>query len=87
MKMATAQVGEGDGGSFMQRASTWPVRVKDYFEELQNEMRMVTWPSWKQVRATTLVVIVSVFALAGYFMVVDEIVNSAIQKLFTTFTR
>jgi preprotein translocase subunit SecE len=87
MKMATAQVGEGDGGNFMQRASTWPVRVKDYFEELQNEMRMVTWPSWKQVRATTLVVIVSVFALAGYFMVVDEIVNSAIQKLFTTFTR
>lgn len=85
--MATAQVGEGDGGNFMQRASTWPVRVKDYFEELQNEMRMVTWPSWKQVRATTLVVIVSVFALAGYFMVVDEIVNSAIQKLFTTFTR
>lgn len=85
--MATAQVGEGDGGNFMQRASTWPVRVKDYFEELQNEMRLVTWPSWKQVRATTIVVIVSVFALAGYFMVVDEIVNSAIQKLFTTFTR
>ena len=85
--MATVQVGEGDGGNFMQRASTWPVRVKDYFEELQNEMRLVTWPSWKQVRATTIVVIVSVFALAGYFMVVDEIVNSAIQKLFTTFTR
>ena len=85
--MATAQVGEGEGGNFIQRASTWPVRVKDYFEELQNEMRLVTWPSWKQVRATTIVVIVSVFALAGYFMVVDEIVNSAIQKLFTTFTR
>ncbi|HLG98560.1 MAG TPA: preprotein translocase subunit SecE [Bryobacteraceae bacterium] len=85
--MATAQVGEGEGGNFMQRATTWPVRVKDYFEDLQNEMRLVTWPSWKQVRATTIVVIVSVFALAAYFMVVDEIVNSAIQKLFTTFAR
>jgi len=70
----------------MQRASTWPVRVKDYFEELQTEMRLVTWPSWKQVRATTGVVIVAVFLLAAYFMVVDEIVNNAIQKLFTTFS-
>jgi len=70
----------------MQRASTWPVRVKNYFEELQTEMRLVTWPSWKQVRATTGVVIVAVFLLAAYFMVVDEIVNNAIQKLFTTFS-
>jgi preprotein translocase SecE subunit len=83
--MAIAQIQEGDSGNFMQRASTWPARVKNYFEELQNEMRLVTWPSWKQVRATTGVVLVAVFALAGYFTVVDQIVNSAITKLFTTF--
>ena len=83
--MATAQIQEGDGGNFMQRASTWPVRVKNYFEELQTEMRLVTWPAWKQVRATTLVVIVSVFLLSAYFMLVDQIVNSAITKLFNTF--
>ena len=85
--MATAQIQEGDGGSFIERASTWPVRVKDYFEELQTEMRLVTWPSWKQVRATTLVVIAAVFAFAAYFFVVDDIVNSAINKLITSFTR
>ena len=39
--------------SFPQRAASWPARVKDYFEELQLEMKRVTWPSWKQVRATT----------------------------------
>jgi len=83
--MAIAQIQEGDSGNFMQRVSTWPVRVKSYYEELQTEMRLVTWPSWKQVRATTGVVIVAVFLLAAYFMVVDEIVNSAITKLFTTF--
>ena len=27
--------------------------MKDYFEELQLEMKRVTWPTWKQVRATT----------------------------------
>ena len=83
--MAIAQTQEGDSGNFMQQVATWPVRTKNYFEELQNEMRLVTWPSWKQVRATTGVVLVAVFLLAAYFMVVDEIVNSAINKLFNTF--
>ena len=85
--MATAQVQEGEQGNFIQRASGWPVRVKNYFEELQTEMRRVTWPSWKQVRATTLVVIAAVFMFAAYFFVVDDIVNSAINKLINSFTR
>jgi len=51
------------------------------------EMRRVTWPNWKQVRATTSVVLVAVFAFAAYFMVVDWVVNSVITKLFTALTR
>lgn len=85
--MAIAQVQEGDQGNFMQRVSAWPVQVKTYFQDLQNEMRLVTWPSWKQVRSTTTVVIVAVFMFAAYFMVIDQIVESAIQKIFTTFSR
>jgi preprotein translocase subunit SecE len=85
--MATAQLQEGDQGNFIQRASTWPVAVKDYFEDLQAEMRRVTWPSWKQVRATTLVVIVAVFAFAAYFAVIDEIFASLINKLMNAFTK
>ena len=50
-------------------------------------MRLVTWPSWKQVRATTTVVIIAVFLFAAYFMVVDQIVESAIKKIFTTFSQ
>ena len=85
--MATAQLQSGDQETFLQRASSWPVGVKNYFEELQAEMRRVTWPSWKQVRATTAVVIVAVFAFAAYFAVVDQVVNSIIQKLMNAFTR
>jgi preprotein translocase subunit SecE len=85
--MATAQIQEGESGSFIQRASGWPVQVKNYFEELQMEMRRVTWPSWKQVRATTLVVIAAVFAFAAYFFVVDDIVNSLITKIINSFSR
>ncbi len=84
--MAT-ELQEGVSGNFIQRATSWPVRTKNYFEELQMEMRRVTWPSWKQVRATTLVVIVAVFAFAAYFAVVDNIVNNAISKLFNALAR
>ena len=51
------------------------------------EMRRVTWPNWKQVRATTSVVIVSVFMFAAYFAVVDYIVNRSISKVFQTFAK
>lgn len=73
--------------SITQKATGWPAQVKDYFEELQLEMKRVTWPSWKQVRGTTAVVIVSVFMFAAYFFVVDAIVTRMINKLFATFTK
>ncbi len=73
--------------SFPQRAAGWPAEVKNYFEELHLEMKRVTWPAWKQVRATTAVVIAAVFAFAAYFFVVDYIVGRSIQKLFDTFAR
>ena len=69
------------------KMGSWPARTKDYFEELQLEMKRVTWPSWKQVRATTGVVIFAVFAFAAYFAVVDTLVGRFILKLFDTFTK
>jgi preprotein translocase subunit SecE len=85
--MAIAQTEQENHGNFIQRAAAWPAEVKDYFEELRAEMRRVTWPSWKQVRATTTVVLFAVFAFAAYFAVVDQIVGSAINKLFNSMTR
>jgi preprotein translocase subunit SecE len=73
--------------SLTQKAASWPARVKEYVEELQLEMKRVTWPSWTQVRATTGVVIFAVFAFAAYFAVVDTLVGRAIQKLFDYFTK
>jgi preprotein translocase subunit SecE len=76
-----------EGSNFVDRARTWPSATKNYFEELQMEMRRVTWPSAKQVRATTGVVIAAVFVFAAYFAVVDSIVGRGITKLFDTFTK
>ena len=76
-----------DEQNIAQKAAGWPAKVKNYFEELQLEMKRVTWPSWPQVRATTGVVIFAVFAFAAYFAVVDTIVGRGIKKLFDTFAK
>ena len=73
--------------SVTQKATAFPTQVKEYFDELHLEMKRVTWPPWKQVQATTIVVIVAVFAFAAYFMVVDALVGEGVQKLFDTFTK
>jgi preprotein translocase subunit SecE len=65
----------------------WPARLKDYFDELQTEMRRVTWPNWKQVRATTLVVLATVFAFAAYFAAVDTLLSRTIGRVFNAFTK
>jgi preprotein translocase subunit SecE len=76
-----------EANSWLVRVGQWPAQTKNYFEELQQEMRRVTWPSWKQVRATTAVVIVAVFAFAAFFFVVDEMVGRLIAKVFDVFAK
>ncbi len=68
------------------KAVGWPEQTKTYIEEVQAEMRRVSWPSWPQVRATTGVVIAAVFLFAAYFAVIDAVVNAGITKLISSFT-
>jgi preprotein translocase subunit SecE len=65
----------------------WPQATKDYIDELKLEMRRVTWPSRKQVEATTTIVIVAVFAFAAYFEVIDTIINSTVTAAIKAFSR
>jgi preprotein translocase subunit SecE len=67
--------------------AAWPLAVRSYVEDLNAEMRRVTWPHWKQVRATTTVVIISVFAFAAYFYVVDQVVNRLIGNIINFFAK
>jgi len=61
--------------------------LREFFKDLHAEMRRVTWPNRKQVQATTLVVIVTVFAFAAYFAVVDLALGRTITKVFDLFTK
>ena len=69
------------------KAGSWPQQTKSYIDEVRAEMKHVSWPTWKQVRATTGVVIAAVFLFAAYFAVVDAIVNTIIQRIMNYFVR
>ena len=71
----------------MSKVVAWPQQTKSYIEEVQAEMRRVSWPSWKQVRATTGVVIVAVFLFAAYFAVVDAVVDFIVTRVINYFTK
>ena len=71
----------------MANVAEWPKAAKEYFNELKLEMRRVTWPNRKQVESTTAIVIVSVFAFAGYFAVVDSILTKGIKAVLEFFTK
>ncbi len=65
----------------------WPAQTKSYIEDLRQEMRRVTWPNRQQVQATTLVVILTVFAFAAYFKVVDEIINRTVVRAYAELSK
>ncbi len=56
-------------------------RTKRFLEDVRTEMRKVTTPSAKEVRATTTVVIITVFIFAFYFWLVDAIMGYGIERL------
>ena len=64
---------------------SWPERIKTFYNDVRTEMKKVTAPSFKEVRATTAVVIVTVFLFAAYFWVVDLVIGHGIDSVFRYF--
>ncbi len=69
------------------KLKSWPERVKTFYNDVRSEMRKVTAPSFKEVRATTTVVIIAVFLFGLYFWIVDNTIGSAINHIFKYLTR
>jgi len=65
------------------RALSVFTRGRDFLKDVRAEMRKVVTPSWKEVQSTTTVVIVAVFAFAGFFWVVDAVLGNAIKYIYT----
>jgi preprotein translocase subunit SecE len=65
----------------MRQVTSLITRTREFLKDVRGEMRKVVTPSRAEVRATTTVVIVTVFAFAGFFYVVDSVLDSALRAL------
>lgn len=77
-KSAVAEFMEQD--SLGGRIKSWPERVRGFGTDVYSEMKKVTSPSFKEVRATTVVVLITVFLFGVFFFVVDGVVGTAMER-------
>ena len=68
-------------GNWLGTVRAWPQQAKTFLGEVRAETRRVTWPTWKQIRVTTVVVIMTVFFFGMYFWVLDTLFTAAIGRL------
>ena len=59
----------------------YPRRFRQFLHEVRVEMRHVTWPTRTDVRATTAVVIITVFFFALFLWLVDLSVSQVVGRV------
>jgi preprotein translocase subunit SecE len=60
-------------------------RMRLFLSEVRNELKRVTWPSQKEVYATTIVVILTSLFFGLYLFVLDFGLNSLVQWIYRRF--
>ena len=60
-------------------------RFRTFLSEVRNELKRVTWPSQKEVYATTIVVILTSAFFGLYLFALDYGINSLVQWIFRRF--
>lgn len=63
----------------------WWGRSRDFLTDVRDEMKRVTWPSRKEVYATTVVVILTSIFFGLYLFGVDLLLSAAMQQIFQRF--
>jgi preprotein translocase subunit SecE len=82
-KMANSIAAAGD--NFGDRIKAWPERIKSFYNDVRAETRKVTAPSWKEVQATTAVVVITVFIFGVYFAIVDYAIQKGVTFMYSYF--
>ena len=80
IKPAPIRSTEGGGG-----IRGWWDNSRSFLTEVRNEMRRVTWPSRKEVYATTIVVILTSVFFGVYLFALDAILLKAYEWVLRTF--
>ena len=53
----------------------------EFVQQVQQETRKVTWPSWKETRMTTLMVFVMVVIVSVFLSLADYLIGNAMRLI------
>ena len=85
MAMADHDDKDSIGERARESVTGWWGRSRRFLSEVRNETARVTWPSRKEVYATTLVVILTSIFFGVYLYGVDVLFSALINWIFQTF--
>jgi len=86
MAKAAAASSDAKGMSNIgEQMKSWPQSAKSFYKDVRTEMKKVTSPSRKEVQATTVVVIITVFLFGAYFALIDKVIGTGIDSLLRYF--
>ena len=87
MKTAMAEHDGKDsiGERARESVTGWWGRSRRFLSEVRNETARVTWPSRKEVYATTVVVILTSIFFGVYLFILDYGLNNLVQWIFKRF--
>jgi len=60
-------------------------RSKQFFLDVRNEMKKVTWPTKQEVMGTTMIVVAAVFFFGLYLGLVDYVLTIGLSRILTYF--
>ena len=80
-----AEQDDSFGGRARDGVAGWWGRARRFLAEVRNEMARVTWPSRREVYATTLVVILTSVFFGLYLWGVDLVLNAAMRWIYGAF--
>jgi preprotein translocase subunit SecE len=83
--MASNVVSENIGEA-RENVTGWWNRSRTFLVEVRNELKRVTWPSRKEVYATTVMVILFSIVLGTFLWIVDLILDRGVLWLFQRFS-
>ena len=76
---------EGGKPSWLAEATQWGPekfrQVKTFFGEVKSELKKVTWPSWTEVRATTIVVIATTVFFGFYLFGLGLLLSQLFRRV------
>jgi preprotein translocase subunit SecE len=56
------------------------VRLSNYVQETREELRKCTWPSWDELKGSTVVVLIATIVLGTFTVLIDLFLGTVIYK-------